>query len=159
MAQSTQLSLMAREDLAIQAEKQIQKALSQGAKLLLGGKRKENFIEPTVLHVSSDHPILQEEIFAPIALIITAKNDHEILSIANDTTYGLGASIWTQNIKKAHELALKIEAGTVAINEIVLSDPRLPFGGIKNSGYGRELAVNALFEFVNVKTVYRRGEQ
>lgn len=154
---STQLSLMAREDLAIQAEKQLQKALNQGAKLLLGGKRNGTFFEPTVLHVAPDNPILQEEVFAPIALIIMATNTDEILSIANHTPYGLGASIWTQNIKKAHELASTIEAGTVAINEIVLSDPRLPFGGIKHSGYGRELATNALFEFVNVKTMYRRG--
>ncbi len=153
---NTQLSVMAREDLAIQAEKQIEKAVKHGAKLVLGGKREGSFFEPTVLLLDSNNPLLQEEVFAPIALVIIAKNENEMLQIANDIPYGLGASVWTQDDNKAHRFALQLTCGTVAINEMVVSDPRLPFGGIKNSGFGRELAENALFEFVNIKTIYQR---
>lgn len=153
----TQLSVMAREDLAIKASEQLEKGLQNGASLLLGGQRKGLFFEPTILQLQTDNPLLKEEVFAPIALVLIAKDEDEMLQIANDTPYGLGASVWSSSREKAQQFALQIEAGCVAINEMVVSDPYLPFGGIKKSGYGRELSENALFEFVNLKTIYQKN--
>ena len=100
--------------------------------------------------------VLTEEVFGPIAPIIVVKNEDEAISVANDTEYGLGASIWSRNTDRAERLAARIEAGTVTINDMVKSDPRLPFGGVKKSGIGRELSHYGLKEFVNVKTIVVR---
>jgi succinate-semialdehyde dehydrogenase/glutarate-semialdehyde dehydrogenase len=102
-------------------------------------------------------PAYHEEIFGPVASVITAKDAEEALQIANDTHYGLGASLWTSDTEKAESMAVRIDAGMVFINGLVKSDPRLPFGGTKSSGYGRELSHYGIKEFVNVKTVWVKG--
>ena len=99
-------------------------------------------------------PAYDEEIFGPVASLIKAKDENDAIRIANDSSFGLGASLWTSDITKAKVLAGKIESGSVFINGMVKSDPRLPFGGIKNSGYGRELSHYGIKEFVNIKTVW-----
>ena len=97
--------------------------------------------------------IAQEEVFGPVAPIIVASDDVEAIRIANDSEYGLGASIWTQDLEKAEKLSSMIESGIVTVNSMVVSDPRIPFGGIKNSGFGRELSRYGMLEFVNIKSV------
>jgi acyl-CoA reductase-like NAD-dependent aldehyde dehydrogenase len=97
--------------------------------------------------------IATEEVFGPIAPIITVDDEQEAMKIANDSIYGLGASIWTQNLDKAEKLSRIVESGIVTVNNVVISDPRVPFGGIKNSGFGRELSRYGMLEFVNVKSV------
>ena len=99
-------------------------------------------------------PVFNEETFGPVAALIKVRDEKEAIQVANDTSYGLGASIWTKDVKKGEMLSKNLNAGNVFINEIVKSDPRLPFGGIKNSGYGRELSHYGIKEFVNIKTVY-----
>jgi succinate-semialdehyde dehydrogenase/glutarate-semialdehyde dehydrogenase len=96
----------------------------------------------------------EEEIFGAIATITTAQNENEAIELANQTSFGLGASLWTQDLEKAKLLVKKIEAGSVFVNSLVKSDPRMPFGGIKRSGYGRELGMYGIYEFSNVKTVW-----
>jgi succinate-semialdehyde dehydrogenase/glutarate-semialdehyde dehydrogenase len=149
---------LAREDLLENLERQVEKSVSQGAKVLIGGSRlkgKGFFYLPTVLtDVGSGMVCFTEEIFGPVASLIVAKNDEEAIQLANETSYGLGASLWTKNRKRAEMLAARIEAGSVFINGTVKSDPRLPFGGIKQSGYGRELSSPGMHEFVNIKTVW-----
>ena len=98
-------------------------------------------------------PVFTEEIFGPVASVMTVRSVHRAIEIANNSRYALGASIWTSNIDRALRLARQIEAGAVFINEMVKSDPRLPFGGIKKSGYGRELSAYGIKEFVNTKTI------
>lgn len=149
-------SLKALEEVELQVEKSILK----GAKLLIGGKRLNQqgfFYEPTILtEVKKGMPVYDEEVFGPVAAVIKVKNDEEAIFVANDTSFGLGASLWSQNIEKAKDFASKIDSGSVYINTMVKSDPRLPFGGIKASGYGRELSHYGIKEFVNVKTVMIR---
>ncbi|HYA77086.1 MAG TPA: aldehyde dehydrogenase family protein, partial [Verrucomicrobiae bacterium] len=136
---------------------QVKDALSKGAKALLrGGPRsgKGSFYDPTVLsNVDKSMRVMNEEVFGPAAPICIVENEAEALRIANDTDYGLGASIWTENLEKAESIANKIESGTVFVNCQMHSDPRLPFGGVKNSGIGRELSRYGLKEFVNVKAI------
>ena len=97
--------------------------------------------------------IAREEIFGPVAPIITASDENEAIRIANDSKFGLGASIWTQDLEKAEKLSAMVESGIVTVNSMVVSDPRVPFGGIKNSGFGRELSRYGMLEFVNIKSV------
>ena len=97
--------------------------------------------------------IATEEVFGPIAPIITVEDENEAMKIANDSKYGLGASIWTQDLDKAEKLSRAVESGIVTVNNVVVSDPRVPFGGIKNSGFGRELSKFGMLEFVNIKSV------
>ena len=100
-------------------------------------------------------PAYEEELFGPVAAIITAENEHHAIQIANDSIFGLGAAVYTRNIARGEEIAAKhLEAGSCFVNAFVRSDPRLPFGGIKESGYGRELSLYGIREFVNIKTVY-----
>lgn len=148
---------LARADLVETLDKQVKKAIQQGAKLLCGGSRpnrKGYYYLPTVLSgISLKMDIAHEEVFGPVACLYIVKDETEALKIANATRFGLGASIWSRNLKKAEALAAKLEAGFVAINGMVRSDPRLPFGGVKDSGLGRELGEFGIREFVNVKTV------
>lgn len=138
-------------------EAQIKDTLAAGAKLLLGGRRPERkgyFFEPTVLaNVTNSMRIAQEEAFGPAAPIIAVDSEDEAIKVANDTEYGLGASIWTEDLEKAEALAKKITAGLVFVNRSVRSDPRYPFGGAKKSGIGRELGRYGLLEMLNIKTV------
>ena len=150
---------MAREDLRDQLHKQVQTSIDKGASCLLGGiiPDCDGYFYPATLltNVSSGMPAYDEELFGPVATIITAQNEEEALDIANGTTYGLGGAIFTSNKDRGLELATKyLDAGCVFINDFVKSDPRLPFGGIKHSGYGRELSLLGIREFVNSKTIY-----
>ncbi|MFH1197494.1 MAG: NAD-dependent succinate-semialdehyde dehydrogenase [bacterium] len=155
---ATELGPIARKDLRIELHEQVKASISAGAKLLLGGKMIEGdgyFYPPTILSgVKKGMPAYEQEIFGPVATVIKARDEEDALRIANDTDFGLGASLWTSDIEKAKQLASRIEAGAVFINGMVKSDPRLPFGGIKTSGYGRELSHYGIKEFVNIKTVW-----
>jgi succinate-semialdehyde dehydrogenase/glutarate-semialdehyde dehydrogenase len=155
---STELGPIAREDLLTELEMQVKQSVEKGAVILCGGNRISGqgfFYEPTIIgNVKKDTPAYNDEIFGPVASLIKAENEEETIKIANDTQFGLGASIWSNDIKKAKRIASKIESGSVFINGIVKSDPRLPFGGIKNSGYGRELSHYGIKEFVNIKSVW-----
>ncbi len=158
MNAETELGPIAREDLLSEIEDQVNRSIEKGVKVLCGGKRIPGdgfYFEPTILaNVLPNAPAYEEEIFGPVAVLIKAQDENDAIRIANDSPFGLGASLWTQNIKKAKLLATKIESGSVFINGMVKSDPRLPFGGIKNSGYGRELSHYGIKEFVNIKTVW-----
>jgi acyl-CoA reductase-like NAD-dependent aldehyde dehydrogenase len=135
----------------------VKRSIKEGAELLTGGERikdKGYFYRPTILtNVAPAMEVAQEEVFGPVAPIILAEDEKEATRIANDSKFGLGASIWTQNLEKAEELSSKIESGMVTVNNVVMSDPRVPFGGIKNSGFGRELSRYGMLEFVNIKSV------
>ena len=143
-----------RDDLV----EQVKKALAGGARVLTGGKKLDgpgNFYEPTVLvNVDPSSPVSCEEIFGPVAMLFRVANIEEAIRLANATTFGLGASAWTNDASEQAKFIEEIEAGCVFINGMVASDPRLPFGGVKNSGYGRELAEFGIREFVNIKTVW-----
>ena len=150
---------MARPDLRDQLHDQVTKSIELGAKLLCGGVVPEmpgNFYPPTVLtHVKKGMPAYDEELFGPVAAIIEAKDEADAIKIANDSIYGLGGGIFSANIENAERLASEeLEAGNCFVNEFVHSDPRLPFGGTKQSGMGRELGVYGIKEFVNIKTVF-----
>jgi acyl-CoA reductase-like NAD-dependent aldehyde dehydrogenase len=136
----------------------VKRSTKEGAELLTGGERIEGrkgyFYRPTILdNVTPIMEVTQEEVFGPVAPIILAEDEKEAVKIANDSKFGLGASIWTQNLEKAEELSSMVEAGMVTVNNVVISDPRVPFGGIKNSGFGRELSRYGMLEFVNIKSV------
>ena len=135
----------------------VNRTIKEGAELLTGGERAKNkgyFYRPTILkNVLPGMEIAQEEVFGPVAPIITADDEKEAIKIANDSKFGLGASIWTQDLEKAERFSAMIESGIVTVNSMVVSDPRVPFGGIKNSGFGRELSRYGMLEFVNIKSV------
>jgi succinate-semialdehyde dehydrogenase/glutarate-semialdehyde dehydrogenase len=154
----TQIGPLAREDLLLELDKQVQDSIAQGATLLTGGKRLDRegyYYSPTVLtDVRKDMPVYQEETFGPVAAIIKVNTEEEAIKVANDTRFGLGASLWTKDLKRGEELAQQIDSGVVFVNAMVKSDPRMPFGGIKKSGYGRELSHYGLREFVNIKAIW-----
>lgn len=157
--ENTDIGPMARIDLRDELHKQVMESHEKGAKILLGGsipKVNGAFYPPTILeNVQKGMPAYDEELFGPVAAIIRVENESEAIEIANDSNYGLGSAIYSKNIAKAEEIAAnKLEAGCCFVNSFVKSDPRLPFGGIKNSGYGRELGKYGIREFVNTKTVY-----
>jgi len=136
---------------------QVKISINEGAEVLTGGEqvgKKGYFYMPTVLkNIKPKMSIAQEEVFGPVAPIIVAGDDAEAIKIANDSEYGLGASIWTQDLDKAERLSSVIESGMVSVNNVVASDPRVPFGGLKKSGFGRELSRYGMLEFVNIKSV------
>ncbi|MGD2030112.1 MAG: NAD-dependent succinate-semialdehyde dehydrogenase [Desulfobacterales bacterium] len=151
----------ARFDLRENLHHQVSQSIIKGAKCLLGGempKGKGAFYPPTVLiGVQKGMPAYEEEIFGPVGAIITVKDEKEAIQVANDTCFGLGAAVFTGNIKRGERIATyDLEAGSCFVNDFVKSDPRLPFGGIRSSGYGRELSHYGIKEFVNIKTVYVR---
>jgi succinate-semialdehyde dehydrogenase/glutarate-semialdehyde dehydrogenase len=154
----TQVGPQARRDLRDALHRQVQESIKRGARLLLGGEvpaGKGAFYPPTLLvAVSKGMPAFDEETFGPVAAVISAKDETDAVRLANDSTFGLGASLWTRDRARAERMASEIEAGAVFVNGQVKSDPRLPFGGIKRSGYGRELSEFGLREFVNIKTVW-----
>ena len=135
----------------------VNRTIKSGAELLTGGERinsKGYFFKPAIFKsVSPEMEIAQEEVFGPVAPIIIANDEKQALEIANDSKFGLGASIWTQNLEKAERLSAMVASGIVTVNNVVVSDPRVPFGGIKNSGFGRELSRYGMLEFVNIKSV------
>ncbi len=159
MDETTDIGPLARKDILEGLKNQLRDARAKGADIVeLTYERKMGyFMAPAVvLNPTAHMKVLSEEVFGPIAPIITVKTEDEAVRIANDTEYGLGASIWSKNIDRAERLARRIEAGSIAINDFVKSDPRLPFGGVKKSGVGRELSAYGLKELVNVKTIVVR---
>ena len=157
MKDSTDIGPLATAQLLVDLEQQVQAATAAGARILCGGERMVgtgNFFEPTVLAgLPRTASVYQDEIFGPVALLFKAASLDEAIEIANDTPFGLGASVWTTDAEEQKQLIAGIEAGQVFVNAIVASDPRLPFGGVKRSGYGRELSAAGMHEFLNAKTV------
>jgi len=154
MDKETKIAGMARPDLADELEKQFQKALEHGAEIILPLERiSENEFRPGLIRVQEGNPILQEELFGPLGMVMIAKNDEEALKMANDITFGLSNSVWTKDQSRQLFFIENLESGTVNINRMTSSDPRFPFGGSKASGYGTELSLLALREFVTARTV------
>jgi succinate-semialdehyde dehydrogenase/glutarate-semialdehyde dehydrogenase len=160
LEKSTEIGPLATEQILKDVDTQVKTSVAAGAHILTGGKRVEragNFYEPTVLaNIPPGSPAYCEEVFGPVALLFRAKNIDEAIQLANATSFGLGASAWTTDISEQERFVDELEAGCVFINEMVASDPRLPFGGMKNSGYGRELGEFGIREFVNIKTVWMK---
>ncbi len=157
MDESVYISSMAREDLAESVEKQVNDSILKGAKVILGGNRKGAFFEPTIIsEVTAEMPVFKEEVFGPVAAIVKVKNREEAMTMAADSRFGLGTMLFTQDIESARKMVGQVPDGAFFINEMVKSDPRLPFGGTKKSGFGRELSKEGILEFVNKKTVYLR---
>jgi len=158
MEQTTDIGPLATERILEELDGQVTKSTAAGARVLIGGKRLAragNFYEPTVLaNISKESPAYCEEFFGPVALLFRVNKIDEAIQLANATTFGLGASAWTNDVQEQARFIDQLEAGCVFINAMVASDPRLPFGGIKNSGYGRELGEFGIREFVNIKTVW-----
>jgi len=158
LSDDTQVAPMARTDLLEELDEQVRKSIKLGAKLLCGGKKADRpgtFYLPTVLSdVKKGMPVYNEETFGPVTAIIKVRNALEAVEVANDSEFGLGGSLWSQDLPKAESIARRIETGSVFINGMTKSDPRLPFGGIKKSGFGRELSHYGIKEFVNIKTIW-----
>lgn len=151
----TEIGVLAQEKFALDIEKQMNDSIQMGANLLLGGKREKAFFEPTILTlVNIEMPVFKEETFGPLLAISTFKTEEEAIALSNNSEFGLGVSVFTENENRIEKMISSLNEGAVFINELVKSDPRLPFGGIKQSGYGRELSTDALFEFMNIKTVF-----
>jgi len=153
--ENTDYACLARTDLAENLARQVKQSVARGAKLVVGSTEAQDTIfQPTILtNIKADMPVFAEETFGPVAAVISAKDEQEAINLANLSVYGLGASVWSKDYEKAEKIALTLQAGTCSVNSIVKSTPELPFGGIKNSGYGRELSVAGIREFVNWKTV------
>src|SRR5881296_1030699 len=158
LARETQVGPQARVDLRDDLHRQVEESIKRGARRLLGGEVPKGpgaFYPPTLLTaVDKGMPAFDEETFGPVAAVIRAKDEADAVRLANDSTFGLGASIWTRDRARAERVAAEIEVGAVFVNGLVKSDPRLPFGGIKRSGYGRELSEYGIREFVNIKSVW-----
>jgi succinate-semialdehyde dehydrogenase/glutarate-semialdehyde dehydrogenase len=158
MDRATRVGPLARDDLRDSLEQQVRRSVEAGGRLITGGERlpgKGYYFTPTVVSdVSPEMPVACEEVFGPVAALMRAADAEESVRIANQCAYGLGSSVWTKDIPRARALARYLEAGMVFINGMVVSDPRLPFGGVKRSGYGRELADYGIREFVNIQTVW-----
>ncbi len=157
--EATTVGPLARHDLRDNLHRQVLESIEKGAKCLLGGKVPEGsgfFYPPTVLtNVKRGMPAYDEELFGPVAAIIPVRDEQEAIRVANDSRFGLGAAIFTRDVAKGERIAAnEIEAGCCFVNAVVRSDPRLPFGGVKDSGYGRELSHYGIKEFVNIKTVW-----
>ena len=158
MEDKTDIGPLATPQIVKDLEEQVQKAVASGARVLTGGKRLDragNFYEPTVLvDVDPGTEVSCEEIFGPVAMLFRVQNIDEAIHLANATSFGLGSAAWTNNANEQQQFIDELQAGSVFINGMVASDPRLPFGGVKHSGYGRELAEFGIREFVNIKTVW-----
>ena len=155
MDKDTYIGPLARTDLAKDVEGQVNRSVAMGAKIILGGNRNGAFYEPTILvDVMPDMPVFNEEVFGPAVPVMSFTTFEEVVALSNKTNFGLGVSVFTKDVEGLKSRLHLFEEGAVFINAMVKSDPALPFGGVKRSGYGRELAENGIKEFVNVKTVY-----
>jgi succinate-semialdehyde dehydrogenase/glutarate-semialdehyde dehydrogenase len=158
MDEATEIGPLATPQILDDLVEQVSKAVAGGARVLTGGKKLDgpgNFYEPTVLvNLDPAAPVSCEEIFGPVAMLFRVASIDEAIQLANATSFGLGSAAWTNDANEQTKFIEEIEAGSVFINGMVASDPRLPFGGVKNSGYGRELAEFGIREFVNIKTVW-----
>ncbi len=155
---ATQIGPLARPDLRDTLERQVAASVKMGGRVLAGGERwgtRGNFYAPTVIAgVTRDMPVFREETFGPVAAVMAVRDADEAIVRANDSPYGLGGNLWTRDVSRAEALARRIESGQVFINGMTASDPRLPFGGTKQSGYGRELSAYGIKEFVNIQTIW-----
>lgn len=155
--ESVNIGPLAKPEIRESLERQVEDAIKKGAKLLAGSKRaagKGWFFEPTLLsEITDEMAVAREETFGPVMSLFVVRDAEEAVAMANESEFGLGASLWTKNTELAEKLAARIESGFVAVNAMVKSDPRLPFGGIKRSGFGRELGMYGIKEFVNIKAV------
>jgi acyl-CoA reductase-like NAD-dependent aldehyde dehydrogenase len=155
---ATQVGPLAREDLRDTLERQVAESVRMGARVVVGGTKRVGkgwFYEPTLLaDVTEEMPVLKEETFGPVAALLSVSDADEAVRVANSSPYGLGAAIWTKDESVARAVARRIESGSVFINGMVASDPRLPFGGVKQSGYGRELSTFGIREFTNIQTIW-----
>ena len=155
MDKKTQIGPLSSTIQAVEVERQVNESIDMGARARLVGNRNQAFFSPSVLtDVKPGMPVFDDEVFGPVAPIITVNDELEAIKLANLSRFGLGTSIFTRDLKRAEKLIARFEDGAVFINELVKSDPRLPFGGTKRSGYGRELSLHGIREFVNAKTVY-----
>lgn len=149
------IGVMVNKDAANHLQEQLDKSLAQGAELVMGGHHKDAFFEPTLVkNITNEMPIYTEETFGPLLACATFNTCEDAVRMVNESDFGLGVSLFTEDMTRAKELIPKFEDGAVFVNELVKSDPRLPFGGTKISGYGRELSKDGIMSFVNVKTVY-----
>ena len=157
MSDKTQVGPLAREDILNKIMTQVEKSIKLGANLITGGDRLNSrgfYYSPTILtDITKEMPVYYEETFGPVFTVLKFDTIDEMIQIANDSDFGLGGSVWSKDKENALSIARRIETGTVFINDVTKSDPRLPFGGIKNSGYGRELSEFGIKEFVNIKTI------
>jgi succinate-semialdehyde dehydrogenase / glutarate-semialdehyde dehydrogenase len=157
MSDKTDIGPLATEKLVHDLDVQVQRLVNAGAHVLTGGKRIDrpgNYYMPTVLtNIDRTNPTYREELFGPVAMLFRVCDATEAIQIANETSFGLAASAWTNDPAEQHRFVHELEAGVVFINKMVASDPRLPFGGVKHSGYGRELSGHGIREFMNHKTV------
>jgi succinate-semialdehyde dehydrogenase/glutarate-semialdehyde dehydrogenase len=158
---ATRVGPLARGDLVDGLDRQVRESVARGALVLTGGRRigdRGCFYAPTVLTgVRSGMPAYDEETFGPVAAVIRVADEAQAIRVANDTAYGLGASVWTRDVERGLRVARQIQSGAVFVNAVVASDPRLPFGGIKRSGYGRELSAAGIREFTNLRTYWVSG--
>ena len=154
----TDLGPMARSDLRDDLDRQVRESVANGARVVFGGERlpgRGYYYQPTILvKVTPEMPVMREEIFGPVASLMSVPDEEAAIATANASDYGLGASLWTRDLERARRLVRRIESGSVFVNAMVVSDPRLPFGGVKRSGYGRELSAYGIHEFVNIQTVW-----
>jgi succinate-semialdehyde dehydrogenase/glutarate-semialdehyde dehydrogenase len=152
---------LARDDLRDALARQVRESVEQGARVLAGGRAPDRpgfYYEPTVLdRVLPEMPVLTEEVFGPAVPIVSAVDADDAIRLANDSRFGLGSNVWTSDLARGEEFAVRLDAGHTAVNGMTVSDPRLPFGGVKDSGYGRELSRHGIQEFVNVHTVVIDG--
>jgi succinate-semialdehyde dehydrogenase/glutarate-semialdehyde dehydrogenase len=158
LEETTDIGPLANQQIRDGVHEQVQKTIASGAKCLTGGNKIAGagfFYEPTVLvDVPKESPTFREEVFGPVASIFRVRDETEAMELANDHVYGLGASVWTNDKKEQELFASELEAGMVFFNGMVASDPRLPFGGVKKSGFGRELSAIGIREFTNRKTIW-----
>jgi succinate-semialdehyde dehydrogenase/glutarate-semialdehyde dehydrogenase len=161
MDEQTQIGPLATTDVLETLVDQVDRSVAMGAKIVTGGNRLDrpgNFYAPTILtDIPKGSPAWSEELFGPVALVFRVRNIDEAIEVANATQFGLGSSAWTNDAFEQERFIRELEAGSVFINAMVASDPRLPFGGVKRSGYGRELSVFGIREFVNIKSVWING--
>jgi succinate-semialdehyde dehydrogenase/glutarate-semialdehyde dehydrogenase len=162
MLGTTEVGPLATPAILSDLVRQVADLVKNGARVLTGGKRINgpgNFYEPTVItEIKPGTPIYYEELFGPVAMLFVVRDAEEAIRSANDSPFGLGASVWTNDPRERDHFVDEIESGMVFVNGMVASDPRLPFGGVKHSGYGRELGVHGIHEFVNSKTVWIKGQ-
>ena len=153
--ENTQLTGLASKAFADELQEQYEKAIAHGAEIILPLERVDELsFKPGLIKMNLDNPMIDEELFGPLGMLISAKDDNEILKIANNSNFGLGNSVWTKSKERAYFFAENLESGTVAVNKMMTSDPRFPFGGTKNSGYGLELSLKTLTEFCVTKSIF-----